>query len=101
MIGVPKHLNTKEDYEYTRLNFPKDIWKKAFEDLTKNTSEWFNVGEVAESVGVTNETHKVVIDKLMDGSFKYYQYELKINPNCKMFRIGYTILEVENILKEE
>lgn len=30
MVGYPKSLKTKEDYEYVRNNFPKEMWKKIF-----------------------------------------------------------------------
>ena len=41
MIGYPKHLNTKADYEYVRSNFPKEIWENDFRALLETTHDWF------------------------------------------------------------
>lgn len=95
MRGFPKHLNSKEDYEFIKAHFPKEQWKPAFELLLKSRKEWFNLGETTE--GVNDETHKVVEDK---ENGKKYQFELKDNPSCTMYRIGYTEEEVKKILEE-
>ncbi len=95
MKGYPKHLNSKEDYEYARKNFPKEKWEKSFRSLLDTRSDWFNIGE-AEGEGVTDDTHKAVEDK---ETGRKYQFELRENPDCMLNRIGYTAEEVENILK--
>lgn len=100
MKGYPKHLNTKADYEYVRQNFPRFAWKKDFEDLLTSSKDWVNMGEITGDC-VTDDTHKVVTDAEMDsGEKKSYQFELKENPTAKIFRIGYTVDEVEKILQE-
>ena len=43
MKGIPKHLNTKFDYEYIRKNFPKEQYIPFFEDLLKSRTAWFFV----------------------------------------------------------
>ena len=95
MRGYPKYLNSREDYEYIRKNFPKEEWKKDFKALIDTRLEWFNTGKT--DAGVNDETHKVVEDK---DSGEKYQFELKENPSCKLFRVGYTAEEVEKILEE-
>ena len=96
MVGYPKNLNTKEDYEYVRNNFPKNEWKKDFKALLDEEKDWFNVGETDS--GIIDDTHKVIKD---EQTKKAYQYELQVNPNCKMYRIGYTREEVEKALNED
>lgn len=97
MVGYPKFLNTKEDYEFVRANFPKEQWESDFKALLNERYEWFNLGEI-EGEGVTDDTHKVVEDKQDDGTITRYQYEYKENENARIYRLDYTVDEVENIL---
>ena len=97
MVGFPKFLNTKEDYEFVRANFPKEQWESDFKALLNERYEWFNLGEI-EGEGVTDDTHKVVEDKRDDETVVRYQYEYKENENARIYRLGYTVEEVENIL---
>ena len=97
MVGYPKFLNTKEDYEFVRANFPKEEWESDFKALLNERYEWFNLGEI-EGEGVTDDTHKVVEDKRDDETVVRYQYEYKENENARIYRLGYTVEEVENIL---
>ena len=97
MVGYPKFLNTKEDYEFVRANFPKEQWESDFKALLNERYEWFNLGEI-EGEGVTDDTHKVVEDKRDDETVVRYQYEYKENENARIYRLGYTVEEVEAIL---
>nr|DAK69332.1 MAG TPA: Class III extradiol dioxygenase [Caudoviricetes sp.] len=94
MVGYPKYLNTKEDYEFVRKNFPKENWSSAFQSLLDTCFEWFNEGEIVGD-GVTDDTHKVVTD---EQSGAKYQYVYKENPNCRMKQLGYTEDEIKAIL---
>lgn len=97
MVGYPKFLNTKEDYEFVRVNFPREQWESDFKALLNERYEWFNLGEI-EDEGVTDDTHKVVEDKRGDETVVRYQYEYKENENARIYRLGYTVEEVEGIL---
>lgn len=94
MVGYPKHLNTKADYEFVRKNFHKEMWERAFRSLLDTRYDWFNEGEVSGD-GISDETHKVVID---EQSGVKYQYVYKENPNCRMNQLGYTEDEIKAIL---
>lgn len=102
MKGFPKHLNTREDYEYVKENFPKDQWLPCFEALLENTENWFfekNLASKAE--GVEDATHKIVetTNSTEEGAEPTYaQYVLKTDENAKIFRIGYTVAEVQAII---
>jgi predicted SAM-dependent methyltransferase len=102
MLGYPKVLKTKEDYEYVRQNFPKERWQADFEKLLNTQKEWFFVKELAAGeVGQSDDTHKVVCEPSFeheDGATRNYQYELRYNPNCMLMQLGYTVAEVEAIL---
>lgn len=100
MIGYPKNLNTKEDYEYVRANFPKEEWQGEFQNLLDTVCEWFNMGVLADGdAGTTDDTHKVTEDKREDtATVTRTQWEYKENPDAKIFRLGYTVDEVKAIL---
>jgi hypothetical protein len=104
MKGYPKHLNTREDYEYVKAHFPKKYWQKDFK-LLLDVMRWYPLGEYASDEGlVVDDTHK--IDAQITGTgdeqkTTYLYSELRQDPNAKIFQIGYTIEEVEGILTEE
>lgn len=96
MQGFPKHLNSKADYLYIRDSFPKDKWQPYFQSLLDYRMQWFNTGEITGE-GVTDDNHKVVINA-NNGETHKYQYEVKEDANCTLYRLGFTIEEVEKIL---
>ena len=50
MVGYPKSLKTKEDYEYVRNNFPKEMWKKDFQALLDSSYDWFFVEKLLKKL---------------------------------------------------
>ena len=109
MRGYPKHLNSKADYEYVLEHFPEQ-GKKAYHELLDTQKGWLSVGKIAEAVdgkpvevpigeaeplesGVEDATHKVVTSELADKT-ESYQYEYKVDPNCRMSQLGMTEAEV-------
>lgn len=96
MVGFPENLNTKEDYEYIRKNFPKEQWQPAFQNLLDTMHAWFNVGEITGD-GLTDDTHKIAVDEQHNVR---YQYEYKADTNCKLLRLGYTEDEVKGYVGE-
>lgn len=98
MVGFPKHLNSKADYEYVKNNFPSTQWKPAFQELLDSQQQWFNTGKVTGK-GVTDVTHKVIINEPMgDIPAVSYQYELKDDPNCTLLQLGFTVDDVQAAL---
>jgi predicted SAM-dependent methyltransferase len=97
MKGYPKHLNTKQDYEYVRKNFPKRKWEKDFKALLESEKVWQQVKVLDDKAkGVVDDTHKVA-----ESENGKVQMELKIDKNSKMARLGYTREDVERILAEK
>lgn len=96
MKGYPKNLNSREDYEYVRTHYPKEMWKDTFQSLIDTSSDWFNIGE-ADGDGITDDTHMVVND---EETGKKYQYERKENPYCIMNQLGYTEEEIRKYIDE-
>ena len=102
MYGYPKRLNTKKDYISVKENFPKEQWSKDWQALLDSRMNWFVTGELErEAYGITDETHKVIKEDPMgeEGETKYYQAELQEDPNCKLFKLGLTVEEVEEALE--
>ena len=103
MKGYPKYLNTKEDYYYVKENFPKEMWAKDWQALLDSRKNWFfekNLNDKSE--GVEDETHKIVEMKDMgEGeSVTYAQYVLMDDEGADLFRLGFTVAEVEKALAE-
>ena len=104
MKGFPNFLNTKEDYENIRRDFPKEQWLPCFQKLLSSRQDWFFVKELADGeIGLSDETHKVEIqlDQQENGKHLRYQFELRENPNCLMNTLGYTEQEVLTIINEQ
>lgn len=100
MRGYPKFLNSKADYEYVRLNFPKSEWEADFNALLDSQYEWFNKGKIeGKEAGTEDATHKVV-ESDNNGTVEYHQYELQYNPDCRLMQLGYTAKEVEGYLNQ-
>ncbi|MDD4601728.1 MAG: hypothetical protein PHQ46_11860 [Negativicutes bacterium] len=101
MIGYPKKLNSKFDYEFIRENFPRERWEGAYRALLDERLQWFCIGKINNGEdGAEDETHKIITTEQNDSTEKY-QYELREDPNCSLLRLGFTVEEVEAILKQE
>ena len=90
MVGSPKHLNTRFDYEYVKDNF--DNWREYWRELHDSRMIWANVELVGE--GIEDEAHRLIQSQDDDGNPITIQQELQVDPNAKLFRIGFTEGEV-------
>lgn len=99
MYGYPKALKTKEDYEYVRNYFPKELWKKDFQALLDTQYDWFFIDKLLKNEGVVlKKNQRIEYNEELD---ERYLYEYKYNPNCKLATIGYSEEEVQSILQED
>ena len=94
MEGPARYLNTRYDYEYVKEH--QDNWREYFELLYSDRLIWDNV-ELVED-GVTDATHRLVQSQDEEGNPVMIQQELLLDVNCKLFRLGFTVEEVEIIL---
>jgi len=103
MRGAPKHYNTRFDVDYCLEHYPAET--KAF--LAKKLTEvkqWQVTGKLKDGeTGTTSDTHKVVEvkDQVTKEVKERYQHEYKDDPNCELFKLGFTVKEAEAILKTE
>lgn len=90
MKGIPKFFNTKQDY----LNCLTDYESETKENLKKlldSRFSWFDTSVLSDSTkGLNDDTHRVVGDM---------QQELKEDPNARIFKLGFTVAEVEELIK--
>ena len=103
MKGFPKTLNSKSDYMYIRENYPKEIWAPYFQALLDERYCWYPEKELESSnEGLTDNTHKVVENNNTENDVvSYTQYILKRNPMAKITRLGFTVKEVQKMLRED
>lgn len=102
MRGYPKFLGTKADYLYVIKNFPKSAWQQDVENLLATKQDWFFVRSLESAdAGVTDATHKVLVEEGMDSDAAptFSQYELRDNPNARMFQLGITEAEIKTWLE--
>jgi hypothetical protein len=100
MKGFPKTFNTKKDVELCLEKWPRQT--KAFlQRILDNRFEWL-IDRKLDSTeeGVENDTHKVSVVYDEDGSMvERYQLEWKEDPNARLFRLGFTVDEAQELVK--
>ena len=101
MKGYPQHLNTKADYMYVHANFPREQWLPDFQALLDSTHDWFFEKHLdRKEDGLNDNTHKVVeFENTETKEITYDQYVLKEYGNALLFRLGFTVEEVEKLIQ--
>jgi len=99
MKGYPKQWNTKKDVQFSLECWPEQT-KDALQKFLGNRFEWLIEKKLADGEsGVEDETHRVreVTDE--DGNVaERYQMVWAEDPNARLFRLGFTVKEVEELL---
>lgn len=103
MKGFPKHLNSKKDYLYIKAHFDRELWLPEFKKLLDSRFDWFFDKDLeSKDEGIEDATHKIVeTSDTETQTIKYAQYEWKENETAKIFRIGFTVAEVEELMNEK
>lgn len=102
MKGLPKTLNSKQDYLYLKENTSKEYYVPFFQELLDSRFGWYFVENLPTGKeGINDDTHKIVVNEGMreNEEITYAQYELKENENAKIFRLGFTVEEVQKIIE--
>lgn len=87
-------LNTKQDY-LNYLTVQPEATKKELQLLLDTRYAWQTTGILAASeAGVTDDTHRVIGEEP-----ERMQQVLIEDENAKIFRIGFTVAEIKEILK--
>ena len=100
MKGYPHHLNTKADYMYVHANFPREQWLPDFQALLDSTHDWFFEKHLdTKDEGIEDDTHKIVkFENTETKEITYDQYVFKEYNNALLFRLGFTVDEVEKLI---
>lgn len=100
MKGFPKFINSKQDVLNLLPDYPAET-KSFLQGLLDSKDNWFYVADVAENEGINNDTHKVVENKSTNSEeVTYAQYELKEDENAYIFKLGFTVDEVKELISE-
>ena len=102
MHGFPKYLSTKQDVLNVMQEYPKQT-KKFLQELLDTKDVWMLVRKLdLDEEGVQDDTHKVVTndDPETKDIVEKYQYEFKEDPNGTIFRMGFTVQEVQLLVAE-
>lgn len=108
MRGFPKYtdISTKKDVENLMGIFPKET-KQFLESLYRDRFVWEDRGVVAEDeTGIEDDTHKTVLvtlpqneETLEEPIVEKHQLELVEDKNARVYRMGYTLEQVEEMIE--
>ena len=94
MRGFPRTITTKNDIQNLLQLYP-DETREVLRQLLDTRFVWRSTGPIAEgTAGVQDATHRV-----MRTESGLEQFALVEDENAKIFRLGFTVSEVEEILK--
>jgi hypothetical protein len=83
MRGFPKFINSRQDLENVKVEFPQET--KAFvQDVLVHKDVWVMTSKLADGeAGLTDDTHKIVEnrDQITDEVTERYQYEFMEDPS--------------------
>lgn len=96
MRGFPKTISTKKDIQNLLPLYPEET-REYLQKLLDTRFIWRSTGAIAEgTAGVQDATHRVM--RTENG---LEQFELVEDENAKIFRLEFTVSEVEEMLKNE
>ncbi len=96
MRGFPQTIGSRKDIENLYSLYPEET-RTYLQRLLDNRYIWSRTGPIAEgSAGIQDATHRV-----MRTESGLEQFELVEDANAKIFRLGFTVSELEEMLKNE
>lgn len=96
MRGFPKTIATKSDVNNLLLLYPVET-KKYLKEILNNRFVWKSTGTITEGdTGVQDATHRII--QTENGLEQFEKIEDK---NAKLFQLGFTVSELEELLVDE
>lgn len=96
MRGFPRTISTKNDIQNLLQLYP-DETREYLQKLLDTRFVWRGTGAIAEGVsGIQDATHRI-----MRTESGLEQFELVEDENAKIFQMGFSVAEVEGMLKNE
>lgn len=104
MRGYPEHLNTKQDY-LNMLEIDKKETVRRLKELLDSRYIWIENKELEDGEeGIEDETHQVreypIPQEGGHVAYKKFQYELKESEYATIFRLGFNVEEVEQLVRD-
>lgn len=102
MKGEPKHWNSKKDVMIALEGWPERT-KEYLQTFLDGVQKWMIDHKLEEGEqGVEDDTHKIkeIKDDETGEVTERYQLVFKDDPNCKLFRLGFTVEEAQAIVNE-
>lgn len=93
MRGLPKFFNTKQDYLNCLAVFTEET-KAELKKLLDYRFSWFDVAVIEDEL-----TELGVNQRVVDVGGEKMLQEEKEDPNARIFQLGFTVAEVEELLK--
>lgn len=102
MRGFPKVLNSKQDYENVISDFGYTAKvKRAYQGLLNTAKKYEFDKELATESDRTGPSPEYkVMTQEEEGEETIVQYKLVDNPNGKIFRLGFTVQEVQEVIDQ-
>jgi hypothetical protein len=99
MKGIPKHLNTKKDIEHCLTQWPEKT-KVILQRMLESRFAWVIDKKLADGEsGTTDDTHKVTeVTDDAGNVVERYQMEWGEDPAAQIFRLGFSVSDVEGLL---
>jgi hypothetical protein len=99
MRGFPMFFATKQDYLNCLELYPEQT-KEALKALYADRFTWVKGAQVdSADSGITDKTHRVLPQKNDKGEEEFFQYSLQEDANARVFMLGFTKKEIENLTK--
>ena len=102
MRGFQKVLNSRQDYENIVSDFGYTAKvKRAYQGLLNTAKKYeFDKELAAESDRTGPAPEYKVMTQEEEGEEKIVQFKLVDNPNGKIFRLGFTVDEVQEVIDQ-
>lgn len=96
MRGFPRTISTKIDVQNLFQLYP-DETREYLQKLLDTRFVWRSTGAIAEGMAGVQDA----VRRVMRTESGLEQFELVEDENAKIFRLGFTVSEVEEMLKNE
>ena len=100
MRGFPKNLNSKKDYKniIDDFGYSKKV-KEAYQGLLNTTTKWkFDKLLESKEDGDSGDDYKIMEETFPIDSNRIIQYKLVDNPDGKLYKLGFKINEVKEVI---
>lgn len=102
MRNFPKYFNIKQDVINIIVEFPVET-KTFLQRCIDERIGWITTKKLETGEeGIVDATHRIqeLKDDITKEVTERYQEEYKEDPNCQLFRLGFTVAEAQNLIED-